>query len=69
VPRIAGVVVDAAFRGSAITYRVESDVLGCVLKCEMSDELGRFEVGDVVDVSWNDTRSRLLPAATGGVAR
>jgi hypothetical protein len=40
-----------------------------VLKCEMSDELGRFEVGDVVDVSWNDTRSRLLPAATGGVAR
>lgn len=67
--RIEGVVIDAAFRGSAITYRVESEALKCVLKCEMSDELGRFNVGEVVDISWSNTRSRLLPAGQPGTAR
>jgi spermidine/putrescine ABC transporter ATP-binding subunit len=67
--RIEGVVIDAAFRGSAITYRVESTLLNCVVKCELSDEFGRFEVGDVVDVTWNHRRARLLPARSDGASR
>ena len=54
-------VTDAAFRGSALTYRADCAALDATVKAEVPDELGTAAVGSRVTVSWNPRRARLLP--------
>ena len=54
-------VTDAAFRGSALTYRAECAALNSTVKAEIPDELGSAAVGSRVTVTWNPERARLLP--------
>lgn len=54
-------VSDSAFRGSAHTYRAACAALDAVVKAEIPDELGSADVGDVVTITWNPDRARLLP--------
>ena len=54
-------VTDAAFRGSALTYRAECAALNSTIKAEVPDELGTVPVGSLVSVTWNPQRARLLP--------
>ena len=54
-------VIDAAFRGSALTYRAECTALDSTVKAEIPDEFGTAAVGSRVTVTWNPDRARLLP--------
>lgn len=60
---IEGVVVDAAYRGSAFTYRVRLDGLEQLFKAEVPDTRleQQFQVGDRVAVTWYGERSQVLP--------
>lgn len=58
---LAAVVTDAAFRGSAFTYRAECAALNSTVKAEIPDELATASVGSRVSISWNPSRARLLP--------
>jgi len=59
-------VTDAAFRGSALTYRAECAALNATIKAEIPDDLGSAQVGARVAVSWNPRKARLLPRTRSG---
>lgn len=54
-------VIDAAFRGSSLTYRAECSPLDATVKAEIPDELGAAEVNSTVTLTWSADRARLLP--------
>lgn len=54
-------VIDAAFRGSALSYRAECSALGVDVKAEIPDDFGTTSVGSTVTLTWNPDRARLLP--------
>ena len=58
---LEAIVVDAAFRGSALTYRAQCEALDSAVKAEIPDEFGTAAVGSRVTVTWNPDRARLLP--------
>jgi len=53
-------IVDAAFRGSTLTYRAECPALDAIVKAEIPDHLGTAEIGSTVTLSWDPERARLL---------
>ncbi len=59
--KLEATVIDAAFRGSTLTYQAECPALDTVVKAEIPEELGVAEVGSVVTLTWNGPRARLLP--------
>lgn len=54
-------IIDAAFRGSSLTYRAECRVLDTTVKAEIPDELGTADVDSSVTLTWSADRARLLP--------
>lgn len=57
---IEATVMDAAFRGSTVTYRADCPALGAIVKAEIPDHLGAAEVGSTVTLTWDPDRARLL---------
>ncbi len=56
-----GVVIDAAYRGSSFTYRVDCPALGATIKAEIPDDRPAVAVGSEVGLTWSPGRVRLLP--------
>ena len=66
---LRGTVRDVAFRGSALTYRVEVAGLAHPIKAEVRSEGGAGDVGIEVAVTWEPDSCRLLQEPAAEVAQ
>jgi spermidine/putrescine ABC transporter ATP-binding subunit len=58
---LRGTVRDVAFRGSALTYRVQVDGLADPIKAEVQSDAAARDVGEEVALTWELDSCRLLP--------
>jgi len=57
---LEAVIIDAAFRGSSLTYRAECASLRTTVKAEIPDDLEASPVDSIVTMTWSADRARLL---------